>query len=105
MKSLSLALSLLLISAVASAGDTITKLRANLPKSAANADASAKNVDSRTAENTADDHDLCYSMRVYMFEAKDGESPRPKGVTTCVASNPRILKKADQSAARFKQLK
>ncbi len=36
-----------------------------------------------------DDEDVCYSMRVYMFEARDGESPEFKGTETCVASNPR----------------
>jgi hypothetical protein len=51
------------------------------------------------------DKDYCYTMRVYMFEAKDGESPRPKGVETCVASNPRILQKTAEPKAQFKLLK
>jgi hypothetical protein len=52
------------------------------------------------ADNSADD--LCYTMRVYMFEARDGEAPQPKGVKTCVGASPRILKKAVEPQAHFK---
>jgi hypothetical protein len=57
------------------------------------------------SSGVASDDDFCYTMRVYMFQGKDGEAPRPKGVATCVASNPRIMKKTAEPQAQFKPLK
>src|SRR5947209_2895176 len=61
-----------------------------------------------TDEQTVTDDfrdDLCYTMRVYMFEAKEGEPPELKGVKTCVGAGPRILKKTAEPQAQFKPLK
>ena len=98
----------LIVSLAAFAGDKSSSLapaRSQLVPSKTHAQVLSKVHDDRESAGVASDDDLCYTMRVYMFEAKDGESPRPKGVETCVASNPRIMKKAAEPQAQFKLLK
>jgi hypothetical protein len=63
-----------------------------------------RTTDAQTITDDSRD-DLCYTMRVYMFEAKEGEAPQLKGMKTCVGENQRILKKAEAPKAQFKPLK
>jgi hypothetical protein len=104
MKSLIFALPIVLFTMLGFAADTTAKSKP--PRtSVSDRAATHRKADSRAAEDAVDDDGVCYSMRVYMFEAKDGEAPRAKGVKTCVAADPRILRKTDQPSAQFKQLK
>ena len=104
MKPLMFAVPLVFFAIVGFAGDTTVKSKSARP-SISDSAAAHRNLDSRTTDQNAGDQDVCYSMRVYMFEAKDGESPQPKGMKTCVESNPRILKKTAAPKAQFKLLK
>jgi len=63
-----------------------------------------RTADEQFVDNSSRD-DVCYTMRVYMFEAKDGETLQPKGMKTCVASNARVLKKAAEPQAQLKLIK
>ena len=104
MKPLMFAVPLVFFAIVGFAADTTVKSKSARP-SISDSAAAHRNSDSRTTDENVGDPDVCYSMRVYMFEAKDGEPPQLKGMKTCVESNPRILKKTAAPKAQFKLLK
>lgn len=106
MKAITLALFLISSLGAFAADNSPAPAKTRVLPSKTHAQTVSKSRDADEQRSTAaPDDDLCYTMRVYMFEAKDGESPRPRGVETCVASNPRIMKKTAEPKAQFKLLK
>lgn len=42
----------------------------------------------------------CYTIRAYYFERSTSGTPEPAGMTTCVRSSPRALKKIEKKPAK-----
>lgn len=44
-------------------------------------------------ENRSEDQNLCFTMRTYLFQRRDGFAPEPAGMTTCQPASARRQKR------------
>jgi hypothetical protein len=48
--------------------------------------------------SVATESETCYTIRAYFFERSEDGTFQPAGMTTCVSSSPRALKKAQEKS-------
>ena len=67
--------------------------------SSANASAAARVPVSDNDLASASDNDTCYTIRAYFFRPSEDGGVEPAGMTTCVKSSQRALKRAQKRQA------